>query len=448
MSSLFDQTQSLSTPPPSRKAIYLFPALVILGILVLIGSSMDQLWGTVPEVEVSRVRIGTASSSTIPKNETLFRAAGWLRAGPYPTLITGLAGGIVKKVHVVEGDLVEKGQLIAQLDDEDSRLQLKQSLQELTVAKKESMIQKAHINILKNSGEELEALAKRINVSLEGLQKDHLRLTSSGPGISLREVEQALYRMKEKEVELKVLGKRLATLASKQQQSNIEWLKSKEVVKLKEVQVEKDRLALSRMEIRSPSQGMIKDLYARVGRKQLLGADNPLSTTVATIYNPKILFVRVDVPLMDAFKVMKGLRANVEVEGLGQSLKGEVTHISGEADEQKNTLGVRVQLENPHMRLRPGMLAQVVFISSGTAAGSKSTSSQTHLLLHPKALQGERVAVVNEEGVLKWKDIQLQQGEENGWLILKSGLGAGEKTVLEPNSQWSDGQRLSFGAES
>ena len=43
---------------------------------------------------------------------------------------------------------------------------------------------------------------------------------------------------------------------------------------------------------------------------------------------------------------------------------GRLTRISGEADLQRNTLQVKVQILNPDKRLRPEMLCQAKFFSN------------------------------------------------------------------------------------
>ena len=444
MSNLFNQPITQSTPPPSRKAIFLFPALVLIGVIALIISTTDHLWRKAPEVQVEPVRISTTETTQTSKDEAIFRAAGWLRAGPYPNRVTALAGGVVKALHVIEGDEVKKDQLLVELDDADAQLEVRQALQEVSVAQAEAEIKKASLDVAEKRIQELKAQEERLKISLEGLQKDHLRLTSSGPGISLREIEQALYRAKEKEIELIELKARFSTFKAERNASQGMLAQSMEMLKLKKVELDTAKLFLKRMKIRSPKAGIIQELYARVGRKQMLGSDNPLSTTVALLFNPRELYVRVDVPLMDAFKVQVGQGAKVEVEGLAQVLTGRVTHISGEADEQKNTLGVRVQVDSPHLRLRPGMLAQVIFLGTGDASPN-TQSTAARLLLHPKALNHDKVAVIDEDGRLQWKSVTLEKGTEKGWLILKTGLSAGEKTVLDPLPDWGNGQALSTG---
>lgn len=440
MPNLFDHPHSDSSSPPSRRAIYIFPILVVTGILALIGFNVGEVWSKAPMVETSRVRMVAAQAhSTSQNDEDHFRAAGWLRAGPYPIQVTGLAGGIVKAVHVIEGDFVEAGQLLVELDDSDADLEHRQAEQRLKLAMLERDIAASNLNVAIHRVEEHLKLCDQLEVSLDGLRKDHKRLVDSGPGISLREIEQALYRVKEKEVEIKVLLKQRTVMETEKMTSQKRMQLSEENVRFHQLKVEESKLNLDRMKIRAPVSGIIKDLYARVGRKQLLQANNPLSATVARIYDPSDVYVEVDVPLSNAFEVSTGQKAIVEIEGFKSKLSGLVTHLAGEADEQKNTLSVRVKVLDPPNSLRPGMLSQVLFKGSQQSVANRKN---TALLLHPNALLGDRVGTLDENGRLKWKQVKIEDFKENGWHVIGKGLYPGETTVLNPHSDWKDGQIL------
>ena len=62
--------------------------------------------------------------STLGQGSLLFKASGWIEPDPFPIRVTSLYSGVVKEVHVLEGQQIQKGQVIATLIDEDARLVL------------------------------------------------------------------------------------------------------------------------------------------------------------------------------------------------------------------------------------------------------------------------------------------------------------------------------------
>ena len=62
--------------------------------------------------------------SLTKKGPLLFQASGWIEPDPFPVRVTSLYSGVVKEVHVLEGQKIKKGEVIATLIDEDARLVL------------------------------------------------------------------------------------------------------------------------------------------------------------------------------------------------------------------------------------------------------------------------------------------------------------------------------------
>ena len=58
------------------------------------------------------------------KGQLLFQASGWIEPDPFPIYVTSLYSGVVEKVHILEGQSIKQGEIIATLIDEDARLVL------------------------------------------------------------------------------------------------------------------------------------------------------------------------------------------------------------------------------------------------------------------------------------------------------------------------------------
>jgi multidrug resistance efflux pump len=102
------------------------------------------------------------------------------------------------------------------------------------------------------------------------------------------------------------------------------------------------------MEIRSPIDGMVMSRLTEPGSKVVVISDNPGSARVLSVYDPRKLQVRVDVPLAETGKVGVGQQADIVVDVLpDRNFSGTVTRVLHEANIQKNTLEVKVAIENP-----------------------------------------------------------------------------------------------------
>ncbi len=133
------------------------------------------------------------------------------------------------------------------------------------------------------------------------------------------------------------------------------------------------KLRLQRTEIRSSMNGIVLSRLTEPGSKVVVISDNPASARVLSLYDPKHLQVRVDVPLVDAGKISVGQDCEVSVEVLpDRAFQGTVTRVLHEANIQKNTLEVKVALKEPDPKLRPEMLARVRFLAKPDLCTEKS----------------------------------------------------------------------------
>ena len=153
-------------------------------------------------------------------------------------------------------------------------------------------------------------------------------------------------------------------------------------IKGAEVDLEKAELAYSRTKITAPADGRVLALMAAPGQKKMVGMDAEDSSTIAVLYDPEHLQVRVDVPLGDAAGLGVGQRAKIRCNLLPDMVfEGEVTRIEGSADLQRNTLQAKVRIENPSEKLRPEMLCRVEFFE---------TSLETNYWENSRWLDGDR----------------------------------------------------------
>lgn len=489
---------SPAVPPPrfhwgTRVVV---PGAVALGMAILLAAaSYDSL---VPATEVTVLPVVERASASGPvRGSEVVRAAGWIEADPYLLNATALTSGIVREILVLEGDVVEEGQVLARLVPDDATLALQRAEAELAeqgalVSEAEARLEAARTDwenpierdravavadaALRESRAlvpQTEADIRAAVADLERLRTDNERFAALGEtdSVSESEVVGARTRMEAQAAKVESLHQQLETVRARMDRQEAELLAAREHRRLRteekqelnsaeaalqraraeheraEAQLAEARLRVDRLEIRAPHGGVIVERLKEPGSKVMMDADEPRSATVATLYDPKKLQVRVDVPLADASNLFVGQEAEIVADVLPNvTFNGKVSRILHIADIQKNTLQVKVAIEDPSPLLRPEMLAAVRFLSSGEETTGEVATGRLHL--HEDALSGDIVWVVENyngtKGIASARKVSgTSTATNDGWIAVEEGLRPGDLAILRPPTGLKPGARLS-----
>lgn len=460
--------------PPRRSAMRIVvPAAILIAFLALLASTLGELWRGTVEVELVRPRIVDASSGA-SAGTTLFQAAGWIEPDPFATEVTALAAGVVREMLVQESDKVEAGQVVARLVERDAELacdaaeamlaEAKADLeraqaeaqaattnwetalgvkQALDVARAEAAGRAASAEQRAKAAVSAEAQVKVAEEEL-ALQQELASLGAAGP----RQVELAQARIEdargilaqmraEAEMAKAEVGRAQANLERAERDFELRIddkraldtsraLVELALAKVAAVQVTCDeaKLRLARMEVRAPTAGIVLERRAAPGTS--LDASQAV---VCTLYDPRSIRVRVDIPQGEVGKVGVGMQAEVLAESRpGKPYRGEVMRLVHRADIQKVTLQVHVRLADGDELVRPEMLVQTRFLSSGTA-GATSQASTNVVLVPARLVSDGHVWVVDgADGTAARRKVEL--GARNGDDVeIKSGVNASDKLI-------------------
>lgn len=440
--------------PVRRVPAWLLPAGLLAGFaLLFLALFRDRL---LPAPEVSTVLVLTTSDATQAGAATpassdaggamLFQASGWIEPDPLPVKATALIDGVVDKVHVLEGQVVKEGELLATLIDADAKLALASA--ERTHAALVSACT-AHQAMAETMKKKLQGAMTRVAAAKasEDEAADRFdRVKNLKGAVADSEIVAAGLR-KERERSLHFAAQAEAS----ELESEIERIKLEVAAKTDEIHtaavaVDQAKLSLERTRILAPISGRVLRLAAAPGQKKMLLMDDPDSSTIAVLYDPAKLQVRVDVPLADAAKLGVGQKAQVRCSLLpDKAFKGEVTRITGEADLQRNTLQAKVRVIDPVDQLRPEMLCRVEFLSMGGSAipgGSGGGGGTLATWIPQAAVDGDSVWICDPESkrVAK-RTVQAGSETREGMLRINEGLRPGEQVILSPQGL-RDGQRV------
>lgn len=476
--------------PYPWKTRILIPAGITAALLVAAGWSARESFLPATDVRVVPAILKPVEqlmtvqhSDAVPSVVT--QAAGWIEPDPFPIAISALADGVLREVLVLDGQHVKAGEVVARLNDDDAKLSLRRAQAELASRQADlSAAQRSWDNpterrravdtsiaMLEESRAELAKLDA--DVAAERAREDELadlvrRLEQSFAARASGESELVAVKFKlqaqraqanateaKRPVLEATIRQRAAEAAAAEENAKLRIDESralesaKAAVMLAKAVVDEANLRSSRMEIRSPQDGVIMSRLNVPGGKVILAMDAEHSAHIARLYDPAKLQVRVDVPLADANKVGVGSAAEISVEALpGRTFRGQVTRMVNEADITKNTIQFKVQIENPDAGLKPEMLARVKFMArKNDSPATKQARTMSQLPFVPQSLiSGESpnatvLLADRRSGVAQRRAITLSDQRQGDWIAVSAGIAAGDDLIAEP-SQLADGARI------
>jgi HlyD family secretion protein len=488
------RASAVPTPKFPWMTRVVIPGLILVTLLALLGYAMQDAILPARAVKVVPVVVKTGVAGSTDRSgapTATVQAPGWVEADPYPIAVSALADGIVKEMLALEGQSVKAGDVVARLVDDDAKLALARA--EADAADKQARAEAAQrtwdhpvdrvraVAVADATVAESKAALEKLNAEvavesarLVSLKLEAERLAESYKTRATSEIE-SVRAQQQYEAQKAVLDSTRASrpvLEAQLAQREAESVAAKENLRLRidearmlaeaKAQLalsiaarDEARLRLSRMEVRSPADGIVMQRLAEPGAKFMVGMDDPRSAQAVRLYDPKRLQVRVDVPLADAAKVGVGQSATVVVGVLpDRSFNGRVSRIVNEADIQKNTLQVKVAIADPSPELKPEMLARVRFEIGGAQAGRDGATTQPTAaragaqvvfapidLIHRTGDTAMAWVVDPRRGVATHRTIQLGNVQQDGWVAVTTGLMPGDQLIAD-NDGLRDGQRI------
>ncbi|MGB9836094.1 MAG: efflux RND transporter periplasmic adaptor subunit [Candidatus Saccharicenans sp.] len=292
-------------------------------------------------------------------------------------VITPDISGKVARIYVAEGDRVHKGQLLAELDTESIRLQLKQAEAALSAAA-------ANLQDAQRNFERIERLFKEKAVSEQQYEKA-----------------------------------RLALEAAKAQKDQAEAA----------VNLAKRALEVSIM--KAPFDGVVASKNVEEGDiiNPMMGGMSAASGVLVLMDYSKIK-IKLDVAPSDITRIHKGQRVYLESFELpGKQFEGQVTVVSSMADPQTKKFKIEAVVENPELLLKPGTFGRLIV---------EVSSKEDSLAVPQKAILENSYVMVVEGGKAVKRTVTT--GIKNTDLVeITSGLNEGDLVVVEGNFGLAEG---------
>lgn len=480
---------------------YVLPLVLISGFLSLVAwASRDLMF---PPRPVTVVPVFSTTADVRQEGARLFKAAGWIEPRPTPIRVAALAPGVVEKLLVVEDQSVKSGQPIAELVKDDAKLaqhralanlELRQAeLDEANVAYKAAHTRfqqpvhlKAALGEANASLAKLETALKNLPFEIRRAKADYAAMKRDYDGklaaqgvIAGVEIDIA----KSKADSARALVEELRDRSDSLQNEKAALLQRRDALKLQlelladetkakdeaqakikaanarleqaHVAVAEANLQLDRMTVKAPVDGRVFRLIAHPGARigsgmtHMEGHDG---STIVTMYQPKMLQVRVDVRFEDIPKVSLKQPVEIDNPALSSALSGEVLFISSEADIQKNTLQVKVAIPDPPAVFKPEMLVDVTFLAPKQRERTSQPIQEVKLyVLQQLIQQGDSGAFVwvadQSDGVARKTAIQTGAVGANGLVEITRGLTVSNRIISSGRDGLRDGDRIEVTSE-
>lgn len=412
-----EKVASLSdTRPPSRR-FYLLITVIALGMLAWGAYGRWQQYAAavetqqrtvnfVPEVRVVlSKRLDSPVLLTLPGTVLPFDQA----------RIFARATGYVAERHVDIGSRVHKGDLLLRIAAPDLDHQLSEA--EARLAQMESALEQARAAAEQAHSDAMLADVTNTRTSRLATQgwesKQNADTTRLGLASKLAAVDNA------------EAGVKVAEASIRAQRATVQRLKQ-----------------LTQFEqVEAPFDGVIS--ARNVDNGDLVKADdNSGGTPLLMVQRDDVVRVQANVPQSGAVGIQDGLPAQVRVPELpGQTFDGKVSRNSAALDAASRTMLVEIDVPNPKGMLRPGLYVDVEF---GIPRTIPAVLIPADALLFNE--EGLRVATVDDANRVHLRSVIVYR-DYGTTLELRHGLEGGERIVVGPPADITEGQQVKVAAQ-
>jgi len=409
--------------------------IVLLGIAAL----AYRYLGNTPEVDVVRA---TAEGGDV-SGSVILTATGYII--PHHKIeANSKVTGRVAWIGVEKGDKVKEGQVLVRLEDQEFRAQYDQArgaaesakaqLDELQHGSRPEEIQQAEHNL-----SEARATAANDKVTLDRTKKLVSQAVLSQQAL---DDATAKYESSQQRVHSLEQNYRLSKLGPRAEEID----RAKGALTQAEGQAAYARSQLDATVIRAPITGTILDRSVEKG-ELLTGQFASAARPVFSLANLEDIQADLDIAQDDFAKLGPHQKAVVTVDAF-PDLKwdGVIAEVSPEANRQKATIEVKVQILNPDSHLRPEMNTTVRFI----ADENKGVSKQALGAFVPSAAirdaDGNKYVFIAFQGKAMKRDVKILSQRSAGALV--SGLNGGESVITTAPEGLKDGEKIKIKGQS
>ena len=150
--------------------------------------------------------------------------------------------------------------------------------------------------------------------------------------------------------------------------------------------------------------------------------------------------------------VLMGQPVQIETASSKAKIRGTVLYVTSAANIQKNTLEVKVAIDDPPPAIRPEMLVTATFLAPEQPESQSDESEQQERLLVPRDLvqaagEGHQLWIADPEGFARLRSVRLGQAGTTLLVEVVDGLHPTDKLISSPRDGLADGERVTIAAD-
>ena len=357
-----------------------------------------------PDSKSAARQVKTVKVAETPIGETV-TVNGNLAA--YDRITVGVkVPGRLQTISVDLGSVVRKGQVIAQLEQQDYKLRVQQAEAALAQAR-------ARLGLSPDGADDRVSAEETGTVRQAKAVLDDVKLKRDRAAKLVEQGVVSRAELDSAESDYKV--------ALSRYQDGLEEIRNRQGL----LAQRRTELALAKQQLAdtlvySPMDGVVQEKKASAGEYLAAGAP------VVDVVRIDPLRLRVDVPERESHSIKMGQSVRVTVEGDPDSYLGYIKRLSPTISEQNRVLSVEADVRNSG-RLRPGAFVRAEIVTNQTASA---------VTVPPNAIvtfAGIDKVILVEGGKALEKAVTLgRRGSD--WVEIKAGVNVGQSVVVDPGN--------------
>jgi RND family efflux transporter MFP subunit len=398
-------------PPAVRRAFGRNLILVVVALVVIAAIAVFARGGSAPLAQTVVVAPVATGGTQVAAGAVSVTANGYVVARTRAS-VSAKVPGRLQTLAVDEGSTVQKGDIIARLENADYQA---------AVAEAEASVSSAQALVI-------EARAERDQMRREAERMRNLKATNPGL-IAEQDVDAAESRAAQTEARTRSAEARVEAASASLRFA---------------------RANLDNTYIRAPFSGTVLRKEAEVGEVVAPSVGGGLTRgAVVTIADLRTLEVEVDVNEAYIARIRHEQEARITLDAYPDtSFRGSVRQVVPTADRQRATVQVKVAILDRDPRILPEMGARVDFLEEAREAAAEPTAGAPRFRLPASAVrehEGRTVVWLVRDGRLESRDVSAGP-VSGGFREIRSGLSGGELVLTGGVDAPAPGMRVKVAA--
>jgi len=411
-------------PRPKRRKRWpwVIGALILIVVIVLSLPQVMQSGNKAPVVEGVKVEKGPIAYKISTRGDVLSK---------FQYDVVPRVSGRVSQVHVKEGELVKKDQVLVTLEASD----IQEQLADLELEMKMAKATLAQIEVPSNEGKQATKDALEAQLAIAENEFANAQVLFEEGSYTKAQVAQADLALKNAKQNL---ANHNTTNAAKKAQQEREL----QMLRINSLQVKIDRLnvRIEQAVIKAPAAGTVSKIMVKVF--DVATGQMP----VVTIVDVNALQISTNINQYDIHKIAVGLAVNVTADGLkDQVFNGKISSIAAVAQKtitgqsQETVVPVLIDLDNTSGAFKPNFTARVEIVIAQKEEATLIPYEATRI----DKTRG-RLAYVIQDGKLIEKVVKSGIEGELFIEMADDAIKVGDYLLLNPDETHTNGMAVTF----